>query len=430
MTNHPDHTQLPAFRGAYTSFFFKITWAVVLSVALARSQTMPWAGGKIDAERLSVYLVTFGPGDDLTTWFGHTGLVVRDSVSRVSKIYNFGLFAFDEGFIKNFIFGRLIFWKGRSSLAPMLSYYKNEHRAIRFSELNPEPVQKRILAARLEDEVRPGNRQYLYDHYKDNCATRLRDMIDDALHGQFKEHNNQKEAFTYRDLTMQYTDAHPLWQWLLLFLMNNTIDRRLTRWEAMFLPDYLERYSNEMIYTDKNGNKMPLVSRRWTEYDAERAPVPPIDQLNRRPLWPLLWGVTYGILLFLLSRIARNGLVFRRFFALVLFLFPFFAGVIGSVLFFMAFFTDHTVTWHNENLLLWHPLTLLTSFFALGMLSREKHHTKWKQLEWLWLAQSLIVLLLLTAKIFPAFNQQNFMALSFGVPFVWAHYWALKQFNS
>ncbi|RMH65499.1 MAG: DUF4105 domain-containing protein [Calditrichaeota bacterium] len=413
--------------------FYKLITAILLFVTTQKplsAQPMPWAHGRTPAGQLSVYLVTFGPGDDLTTWFGHAGLVIRDSVAHLSKIYNFGLFAFDEGFIKNFIFGRLIFWKGRSDLAPMLTYYKNEHRTIRFYRLNLEDSAKVVLARQLEEEVRPGNRKYLYDHYRDNCATRLRDLIDNALHGQFKEQTRLMTPDTYRTLTMQYTDAHPLWQWLLLFLMNDTIDAPLSRWQTMFLPDYLARYVTQATYTDSHGVNRPLTNRHWTEYDAGRQPPPSADKLDTHPVWPLLSGLFYMLLMYLLSGTARRHAVGRRALAFSLFFFPFLAGIIGSVLFFMAFFTNHTVTWHNENLLLWHPLTLLSALPALATYSPKNGTRPWKQLELFWLVQSLLVLILLIAKIFPPFSQDNLMALSFGVPFVWAHYLAVKRFQT
>ncbi len=400
-----------------------------LSLAQSPHGAIRWQAADSAAGNLHVYLVTFSPGDELTDWFGHTAIVVRDSIKKISKLYNFGLFSFNEGFIENFIFGRLIFWKGRHDLASTLVYYKSERRSIYFHELNLEALGKLQLARALEEEVRPGNRRYLYDHYRDNCATRLRDLIDRAIHGQLKEATQTSDGRSYRDLTMQYTDDHPLMQWLLLFLMNNTIDRPLTHWEEMFLPDYLERYVRETRYTDSRGKERELVGKSWTEFDAGRPPVPPADTISRYPLWPLGAGLLWAALILFSAWNARRSQLLLRFSGLLLFLGPFVMGLIGTILFFMAFFTDHTVTWHNENLMLLHPLMLLTSFAALGCFLKKQPASCWSRLEVFWLVQSILGVLLLVAKVFPMFDQQNYMALAFCLPFIWGNFIALKLIN-
>ena len=388
-----------------------------------------WSATDSSAANLHVYLVTFSPGDELTDWFGHTAIVVRDSVKKISKLYNFGLFSFSEGFIKNFIFGRLIFWKGRHDLASTLKYYKSERRSIYFHELNLEAHGKLQLARALEREVLPENRQYLYDHYRDNCATRLRDLIDRATHGQLREATQISDGRSYRDLTMQYTDSHPLMQWLLLFLMNDTIDQPLTHWQEMFLPDYLARYVEETRYTDSRGHTIPLVRKSWSEYDAGRPAPPAADDISRYPFWPLGLGLLWAALIILPALAARRSRPALRLTGLLLFIGPLVMGLIGTILFFMAFFTDHTVTWHNENLLLLHPLMLLTSFLPLGCFVKNRQAPCWKKLEMFWLVQSILALLLLVAKIFPMFDQQNYMALAFCLPFIWGNFIALKLIN-
>ncbi len=397
--------------------------------AQGNREMIHWRATDSTASNLHLYLVTFSPGDELTDWFGHTAIVVRDSVNKTGKLYNFGLFSFNEGFIKNFVFGRLIFWKGRHDLASTLVYYKSERRSIYFHELNLEARGKLQLARALEREVLPENRRYLYDHYRDNCATRLRDLIDRAVHGQLKEATQISDGRSYRDLTMQYTDSHPLMQWLLLFLMNDTIDRPLTHWQEMFLPDYLERYVRETRYTDSRGKERTLVKKSWTEFDAGRPPVPPADTISRHPLWPLVAGLLWAALMLLCAWAARRSLPLLRLTGLLLFLGPFVMGLIGTILFFMAFFTDHTVTWHNENLMLLHPLMLLTSFWALGCFLKKRPAPCWPRLEMLWLVQSVLGVLLLVAKVFPMFDQQNYMALAFCLPFIWGNFMALKLIN-
>ena len=173
-------------------------------IAQAYKTDIPWADGKSNPEDLQIYLVTFSPGDNLTDYFGHIALAVKDTVKNIGRVYNFGLFSFDEGFIKRFAFGRLIFWKGDASIGGTVTMYARMKRSITFHELNIPKQKKLILAKKLTDEVLPENSQYLYHHYKDNCATRLRDLIDDTIDGQFNTFTAKPARLTFRQHTLSH----------------------------------------------------------------------------------------------------------------------------------------------------------------------------------------------------------------------------------
>ena len=51
-------------------------------------------------DSLVIKIATIGPGDDLTSWWGHTAVIVEDKTFNVSRFYNYGLFSFDQ---ENFI---------------------------------------------------------------------------------------------------------------------------------------------------------------------------------------------------------------------------------------------------------------------------------------------------------------------------------------
>ncbi len=163
-----------------------------------RLENIPWVSGRSSAEDLQISLITIGPGDHLTDWWGHTSLIVTDTTYNISRVYNFGYFSFDEGFVNRFAMGRLIFWAGDISLSATLSRYISAKRTIAFQELNI-PVESRLtLAMELAKSVLPENSRYLYDHYKENCATRLRDYIDAAVDGQYADSMKVTGRLTFR----------------------------------------------------------------------------------------------------------------------------------------------------------------------------------------------------------------------------------------
>ena len=86
----------------------------------------------------------------------------------------------------------------------------------------------------------------------------------------------------------------------------------------------------------------------------------------------------------------------------------------GLILFFMDFFTDHRVTFYNENLLLANPLTLLFIPLGIGLIVGKKISIQW--LPKLWYLLASLNLLLVLLKILPSFDQQNWLSISLIVP--------------
>jgi hypothetical protein len=159
-----------------------------LAVALHQVPPAPWApSGPSRPEDLSVSLVTFGPGDDLPSWWGHTALVVEDARLGHGRLYNYGMFDFSTGFVHKFVQGRLEFWVGEASVRGTYELYKQLDRDVRIQVLNLSPEQAAKAAQALALNVRPESREYLYHHYHDNCSTRPRDIIDQAFGGALKE---------------------------------------------------------------------------------------------------------------------------------------------------------------------------------------------------------------------------------------------------
>jgi Domain of unknown function (DUF4105) len=390
--------------------------------------TVPWADGRSKAADLQISLVTFSPGDVLTDWWGHTALVVKDSRYKIARVYNFGFYSFDDGFVGNFAMGRLIFWAGDVSLNATLNHYVKAKRTISIQNLNIPENMRLNIAAELARAVQPENSRYLYDHYKENCATRLRDFINDGVNGQFADSMKVAGRLTFRQHTLRYTAHAPLMQWLLMFLMNDTIDKPIQKWDEMFLPDELAKYVAKLSYRDSTGNRHKLVAKQFTYYDAHRTPVP--FTATNTPIWAVIAGLFLGILATGLGIWASKGKKLAR----VLFLIynslaGLIFGLMGTVLFFMSLFTDHFVTYGNENLFLANPLTFIVFFLSVVLLFKNsKKNWGYLKIVWMVLAASSIILLLL--KILPVFDQDNimifFILLPVNIGFAMGHYFITR----
>lgn len=373
--------------------------------ALASRGTPQDAGAESRGEDLIVQVITFGPGDDITEWFGHAALVVEDKRLNEARLYNYGEYSFDETMVRRYALGHLEFTVGERPVEKTLQLYGSRDRDVRVQTLSLSSAQKLELAARLADNVKPENRRYRYDHYADNCTTRVRDILDVVTGGQLQA-QVRPGTHTLRELTRAQTAVSPTMSWLIDFILNDSTDRPLTTWEEGFLPEQFESQLRAATLTDDAVTR-PLVQAESTWWKSSRAPLP-------TPWSTTSWavaGVVGAVVLVLLRRAGRGGRGFGVVVAFVGFVF----GAVGTVLFVMATFTDHHVTRGNENLLLASPLTLLLVpaglWVALG-----KSRTPLRAV-----ATSLAVLAsaAVLLKALPSFDQENARALALLVPLWW-----------
>jgi hypothetical protein len=366
-------------------------------------------------EDLRIRLVTIGTSGPLYTWWGHTGLIVEDLRQGLGRFYNYGLFSFaEDNFFLNFARGRLIFAVGASSPTRELVLYRDLNRSIRMQTLNLRPEKLKEMAVFLENNVRPENRNYLYDHYSDNCATRVRDLIDRMIDGQLASSTAAADDQSFREHTRRHTGFHPLMDWLLMFLMGRSIDRPISHWDAMFLPAELERYVDGLTYEDEAGLLRPLVSERLIYYQARDEKAVPAKP---SVLWP--GGLLAGLLTAAFALALRLGAERKR--AAGRLLFGLYQGCIGlvfgipgTVLLLMSLFTDHTVTYGNANLLLANPLTLLALPLGICAAAGRRGCQPW--LDRLWNLLACLGLPALLARLLPSFGQDNRFALAVILP--------------
>src|SRR5204862_6089815 len=92
---------------------------------------------------------------------------------------HWGVFDFKQpNFVGRFVLGRMQYSTGEDLAGPMVDDYIANDRDVIVQELNLSPPQKRALLALLREKLKPDNRDYLYEYYRSNCSTKLRDALD------------------------------------------------------------------------------------------------------------------------------------------------------------------------------------------------------------------------------------------------------------
>ena len=376
-----------------------------------------------DVTGVRVFLMTMGPGDAVWERFGHNGIVIEDP--RVgSFVFDWGRFSFDQpGFVPRLMKGRMLYWTGGAPTELMIDHYMQMNRSVWLQELNLTPAQVVALRAFVMWNVQEENKFYRYDYYRDNCSTRVRDAIDRILGGQLKSQlRARKTDETYRSHTERLTFDDPATYTGLQLAMGPNIDQPLTAWEEAFIPMELMEHMRTAKVRDAAGREVPLVAREITAFQSTREPLP--EKAPYLTPWYLLAGILVALGLVWLAR--GNRTRGRRIaLAVIIGLWCFLTGFFGTLITLLWAFTDHSVTYRNENLLQAHPLLLVLAVFAPALLLAKG----WAQrigirLAWVIAALSVLGLVI---QILPGLDQVNSEIIALFLPVHLAVAYALSS---
>lgn len=379
---------------------------------------------------LTIYHVTMGQGDDVYEKFEHNAIWVHDPLDGTDYVYNYGLFDFNQpGYWGRFVRGDWLYALGVSDLEQTLyAYPRILNRSVRAQELNLTPAQRAELRDYLVWNARPENRDYRYDYYYDNCSTRVRDALDAVLDGRLRaatEDSLTDKTFRWHSERL-IADTPAAYTGLLIGL-GPGVDRRLTAWEEMFLPGKVEEQLRRLEVPDENGAMVPLVRSERVFYEADRAPMraePP----NRLGWFALLGFGLGGAFVALAGHVRRAGSA-RYAFAILAMLWAAFGGLTGLLLAGLWGFTNHTIAYHNENLLQLNPLMLTLVLLAPAL----AFGARWAARPALWIATitAALSLLGLLLKPLPIFIQGNLPLIALTLPanlgLAWAVYRLSKE---
>jgi hypothetical protein len=289
-----------------------------------------------------------------------------------------------------------------------MDMYIEEDRDIAVYTLNLDRRAKETILAYAEDIVKPDNCYYDSHEFRDNCSTRIRDILDMGTDGQFKAaFSTVPGRYSVRQHIHRYIWFRPASEWFLGFLMGQNHDAQISPWDEMFLPVEIARNIVDFSYTDELGIQRKLVdSVQIINSSKERQPI-----LNE-PLvtWPffLVAGLIVAALLFSIKALAANHpLAYRLLWALSQSLLGLLLGAAGFVLVF-GFSMNNDYFQQNLNLLFVNPLLFV--IVPLGILSAINIRlpvSPERVLRLIWTYVFLAGLLTVLLRALPFYYQQN-----------------------
>lgn len=397
-----------------------------LAPAALPAQGPPPPAEAAAASEPTVYLLTMGQGDLVWERFGHNAIWIHDPAAGTDRVFNYGMFDFrSPGYWQRFLKGTWLYQIGVEDLENTLWQYRYLNRSVWAQELNLGPAEKRELQAFLEWNALPENREYLYDYYRDNCSTRVRDVLDRAVGGRLRAATEGKPTgTTYRWHSERLIEGDRLAYFGLLGGLGPAADRPIDAWEEMFLPFKVLEQVRGIQVPDGNGGTVPLVRSEQTLFEAVgRAPEraePPF----RLPAY-LLAGVALGGVLAGLGAWARRSVAARIGFAALGGLWSLVGGIGGLLLLGLWTLTDHRIAYRNENLFQFDPLALglvlLVPALAFG--------ARWaaRPARLLALAVAGLSVLGFVVQVLPGLDQVNGTMIAFTLPAHLGLAWAVDR---
>ena len=241
--------------------------------------------------RMSVAILVYGPGSYVFEKFGHIALALTDSSTGEEIAFNWGMFDFNQpNFLGRFLTGDTKYWMAGYRTADFNASYMGDNRRIRRQELHLSPTERGAIADFLAWNVADANKYYRYDYYADNCATRVRDLLNWALRGALKpQFDVTGGGRTWRNETARITADDPFVYPGIQIALGRHADQPLRKWEESFLPDLLANHLADVTVRDSSGALVKLVRHDSVLFSSSRTPLP--DEAPSRLFVALIIGL-------------------------------------------------------------------------------------------------------------------------------------------
>lgn len=309
-------------------------------------------------EAQEISLLTIAPGDMVYDTYGHSALRVNDPTRGVDLVYNYGLYDFNTpGFVMKFMRGKLLYQVGAHRYEDFLYNYNEDKRTLYEQKLNLNQEEKDALMKALRVNMLKENRSYKYDFFFDNCSTRLRDLFEDVVID--LESNSQLKELTYRDLIKEHQYGMPWSDFGIDIIIGSKADVQSSLDAQMFLPLYLKDVLSQ-AKIKRGEEEVNLLSE---PYEVLSFPIEAERRLERSWFTPELLFFIIALFLLVIRMPYRRKESIPKWITSIDKIVLFFLGVIGCLVAFMWWGTDHVPTKSNWNLLWLNPLLLLPVFF-------------------------------------------------------------------
>lgn len=310
-----------------------------------------------------ISIVTSGPGKALYEKFGHTAIRIKDPMLQLDVIYNYGMFDFNGWkFYLDFTRGFMKYKLARYPFHYSLQSAREDKRWVKQQVLNLTLKEKNDFFTFLEINASPKNASYFYDPFFNNCATKPRDIISKILKNKVAWSSNFTSNKSLRQLMNVEINQNTWGSLGINVALGSKLDKKITALEYLYLPDYVEKVlASSKI--KRNGKEENLVQKTQV-----------LLNFNEKPEKS---GAFNPFLILFIFSLLGGYITFKdykskqrtRWLDGSLF---FITGILGFLIVFLWFFTNHSTAPNNFNILWAFPFNFIVGFYLL-----KKNPPKW-----------------------------------------------------
>ena len=335
------------------------------------------------AERPYVSLLTCSPGDEVYAFFGHTALRYCNPDKNMDIVFNYGVFDFSEpNFVAKFVLGETDYLLGVVEYRYFIQEYAMRGSGVVEQVLALDSLQQKRLLYLLSENYRPANRVYRYNYFYNNCTTKARDIIEEAVaDAACVEYSPCDRRDTFRETVRRFTAVSPWYSFGIDLLLGSEADAAPGARILQFIPSTLMRDFSTAEISYAGDSVRPLVVKTNNLLE-------PVDEAAESVFFTP--NLLFALLLLLI--VAMTYVEYRKgkLFWLVDCLLLFAQGVAGLLITFMVLFSVHPTVGSNMLVLLFNPLPLLLlPIFIYIIIKRRKQNIMWMQV--IMVAQFLIL---------------------------------------
>lgn len=365
--------------------------------------------------RAIISLITCEPGQEIYELEGHSGLRILIP-GETDMVANWGVFDFNTpNFAYRFTKGETDYMMAFEPTSNFLNRYYHNGRSVKEQVLALSDEETEAIIHMMQVNALPENRTYRYNYIKDNCATRPLELISIAIEDTLTFCEKPKFD-SFRDAMKFYHMNYPWYQFGIDLALGGDIDKGITIREETFAPVRLY----EIIATATRNNGEPIVTECRTLVNFDKSPV-----LSPTPFY--LSPIFFSFIILAVTTIIcylsfHKKKIIKSWNFILFFLF----GILGLVLTFLIFISEHEATGRNFLYLWLNPLVLLISLTIL--IKRLEKLSYWLQIINFALVFSLLIVAILSLqKLNPAFYPLIISDLMCSITFIYIYRWQKKH---
>jgi hypothetical protein len=391
--------------------------SLVVAAGTTGAQAQVRAPVQAPHDSIVISILTMGPGAEVFERFGHQSIRIHDLTTGLDSAYNWGMFSFEQPhFLVRFLTGDTKYWMEGFPSRGLIAAYRDSGRAVWEQVLSLTRAEKDSLWSYIKWNAKEENKWYRYDYYRDNCATKVRDVLNMVLGGSIERAVAAHEhGVTYRSETLRLAREYPLINYGMDFVLGRPADDTLSAWGEMFVPMRLQELIRSIRVRHSDGTRGRLVrserqlvvDERYKDADSPPGYLPPALEA----------GLLISGVLLALCMVPGASMPVRWSIGFIGAFWNLLAGVVGILLLCAELFTRHAAYMgHNVNVLLATPASVaLVVLYPLAMHAsaspRVVHAAR--SLSVFAAACSVFTVLL---RVIPPLAQQNRPLLALAVP--------------